>query len=175
MRLFFLSLAFIFFTGCGYKPTSSYIKNSIGDSVYVFVEIFPSDPENSVVIKDAINEAVITKFRSKLASINEAKTQMRIRIGSLSMNPIQYDSNGYVVLYRMNLVLDGEITKQNSKNVERVSGNGSYDFSVEPGSSLSEEKRYQAIHNSSMKAIDMLISQISIRGIVNNDARSNNK
>ena len=174
MRAFLLAFAMVFVVGCGYKHTSSFIKQSVGESVFVFVEMYASDPENTVAIKDAVNEAVITKFRSKMAPIEKAKTKMYIKIGSVSLSPIQYDSKGYVILYKMTVSLSATISKTGEKPTT-ASGSGSYDFSVEPGSTLSEEKRFTAIQNSASKAIDMLISQISIKGMVEDDNRSISK
>jgi outer membrane lipopolysaccharide assembly protein LptE/RlpB len=174
VRFFLLSLALVlFFSGCGYKPSSYYAKKTIGDSVYAFVEVLGSDPENAVYIKDAINEAVITKFHSKLASAQDAKTKMHIRISSIALNPVQYDKNGYVTLYRMTVALSTTITKNNGQTFNNMISNGSYDFTVEPNTTLSDEKRFNAIKQSAAKAIDMLISQISVKGTLNDDRSSN--
>jgi len=176
LKAFLLVGIIVFFTACGYKPSSVYAKRSIGDSVYAFVEIYSSDPENSVAIKDAVNEAIITKFRSKLAPIDKAQTKMYVKIRSIDLAPIQYDPNGYIVLYRMTVTLNADITKANGDVLRGINGSGSYDFSVAPGSSLSEEARFTAIQNSASKAIDMLISQISVRGVVaQDDDRNANK
>ncbi len=176
-KIFIFALLVSFIAGCGYKPTSVYAKKTIGDSVFAFVEVFPSDPENSVAIKDAVNEAIVTKFHSKLAPIETAQTKMYVKISSVTLSPIQYDTNGYVVLYRMNVALSASITDSASGKVTNgLSGAGSYDFSVAPGSSLPEEKRFTAIQNSASKAIDMLVSQIAVRGVVAKDVnRSTNQ
>ena len=176
-KIFLFALLVSFIAGCGYKPTSVYAKKTIGDSVFAFVEVFPSDPENSVAIKDAVNEAVVTKFHAKLVSIDKAQTKIYIRISSVSLSPIQYDINGYVVLYRMSVALNASITNSATGKVTNgLSGSGSYDFSVAPGSSLPEEKRFTAIQNSASKALDMLVSQIAVRGVVTkDDNRSTNQ
>lgn len=165
----FLRAIFVFFTaffliGCGYKPASVYANKTIGDSVYVFVEVYASDPENSVIIKDAVYEAVLTKFRSKLTTIDKAKAKMSIKISSITLSPIQYDKNGYVVLYRMNLTLSATIIDKNDKTTTGLTGEGSYDFSVQPGASLPDITRFNAIQNSATKALDMLLSSIAIKG-----------
>jgi Lipopolysaccharide-assembly len=175
VRFLLLSLVIaLTLTGCGYKPSSYYAKKTIGDSVYAFVEALGSDPENAVYIKDAVNEAVITKFRSKLAPIQDAQTKMHIKISSIVLNPVQYDKNGYITLYRMTVALSTTITKSDGQKFNNMTSNGSYDFAVEPNTTLSDEKRFNAIKQSAAKAIDMLISQISVKGTLNDD-RSGNK
>ena len=54
-RVWFLVLVAIFFVSCGYKPTNIYTKKVLGDSIYVDVSISRVDPQNSVLITDAIN------------------------------------------------------------------------------------------------------------------------
>jgi len=164
----------LLFSACGYKPSSYYAKKTIGDSVYVFVEVLGSDPENAVYIKDAVNEAVITKFRSKLTTMQDAHTKMHIRISSIALTPVQYDRNGYVTLYRMNVALTTIVSKKDGQTLNNITSNGSYDFAVDPNTTLSDEKRFNAIRQSAAKAIDMLISQISVKGSLNDD-RSDNK
>lgn len=161
----FLALAFVatlFFGGCGYKPSSYYAKQTFGDGVFVNVTMLRSDPENTVIIKDAINEAVITKFKSKIVSEDKAETKLNVRVDAAAFSPIQYDKNGYVTLYRATVTLNSvAFTK---KGVKNFTSSGSYDFPIEPNSTISDSKRFEAIKNSGAKAIDMLISQISILG-----------
>jgi hypothetical protein len=58
--------ALILFSGCGYQPSSHYAKNVVGESVSTEVVISMEDPQNTVIIKDAVDTAVITKFRRLL-------------------------------------------------------------------------------------------------------------
>jgi len=116
----FLALAFVttlFFGGCGYKPSSYYAKQTFGDGVFVSVTMLRSDPENTVIIKDAINEAVITKFKSKIVSEDKAETKLNVRVDAAAFSPIQYDKNGYVTLYRATVTLNSvAFTKKGVKN-----------------------------------------------------------
>lgn len=151
--------------GCGYKPSSYYVKKSVGDAVFVTVNTLRSDPENSVVIRDAIKEALMVKFGSRLVKKEDAETSIDIKIESAKFTPIQYDTNGYVVLYRAFIVLDSTVLTK--EGLKRISSNGSYDFPIEPNTTLSDAKRFEAIKNGGAKAIDMLVSQISIIGALN--------
>ena len=62
MKYWILS-ALILFAGCGYQPSSYYAKSVVGESVSTEVVISMEDPQNTVIIKDAVDMAVITKFR----------------------------------------------------------------------------------------------------------------
>ncbi len=159
---FFLSLA-LFLVSCGYKPTSIYTKKVLGDNIYVDVSISKVDPQNSVLITDAVNEAVISKFRSNLVPKNKASSKLYISLGKTSFQPIQYDENGYVTAYKTYVTLNSRYIdiKGKSRNINTT---GNYDFSIEANSIISDNKRFEAIKFASLKAIDELISKISIRG-----------
>ncbi len=161
----FLVLVAIFFASCGYKPTNIYTKKVLGDSIYVDVAISRVDPQNSVLITDAINQAVITKFRARLASRDVASTKMYVSLSSVSFKPIQYDNNGYVIAYKTLVKLNTKYIDKSGKQ-RVISSSGDYDFSIEANSVISDNKRFDAIKFAALKSIDELISKISVRGII---------
>ena len=174
MKKLFLALSLaLVFAGCGYKPSSYYSKKAIGDKVYAKVEMLRSDPENTVVIKDAINEAVITKLKSKLVPEAEANTKLFIKVASVSFSAVQYDANGYVVLYRANVTMQTAVVT--ASGTKHFSTSGSYDFPIEPNTTISDSKRFDAIKNGGVKAIDMLISQISVLGALSETGSNSSK
>ena len=63
-----LVLALLFFSACGYKPSSSYAKQEINGTVFVDLEVNIEDPKNSVLIKDALTEQLVYKLGSKLVN-----------------------------------------------------------------------------------------------------------
>jgi len=69
MRYIGSLLIVVFITACGYKPTVHYSREVLGERIHVDVSISRKDPKNSVLIKDAVNESVITRvnFLLKLA------------------------------------------------------------------------------------------------------------
>lgn len=159
----FLSLIFIL-TSCGYKPTSIYTKEVLGDKIYAEVTISLEDPENSVLIKDAVNEAVISQLRSSIVSKDEADTRFYISLNSVSFVPIQYDKNGYVIAYKTYVGVKTQyIDKEQKEHI--IYTKGDYDFPIESSSLISDTKRFEAIKFASMKALDAVRSQISIRSI----------
>ena len=161
----FLVIVVLFFGSCGYKPTNIYTKKVLGDSIYVDVAISRVDPQNSVLITDAINQAVITKFRSKLVSKERATTKMYVSLNSVSFKPIQYDNNGYVIAYKTLVSLNTRYIDKSGKQ-RVISSSGDYDFSIEANSVISDNKRFDAIKFAALKSIDELISKISVRGVM---------
>jgi hypothetical protein len=162
-------LILVFFSGCGYKPTYIYTKKVLGDDIYVDVDISLKDPQNSVLITDAINEAVISKFRSNLTRNKEdASSRLYISLGGISFRPIQYDENGYIIAYKTYISLSARyVDKDGEKN--SISSSGNYDFTIEANSVISDNKRFEAIKFAALKAIDGLISKISIKGEKNDN------
>ncbi len=156
-------------TGCGYRPSSEYTKRVLGDKIYTKVYIDIKDPENSVLIKDAINEAIISKFRSKIVdNIQEANSSFYIKFKSKSFTPVAYDKNGYVVAYKTKVSLNiSFVGKNGQKNSFNVSG--TYNFPIEANSVISDTKRFEAIKFASYKAISEFVSKVAVSGINSKD------
>lgn len=153
----------LLFAGCGYKAATVYSKQVLGDRVFVLVSMLRSDPENTVLVKDSVNEAIMAKFKSKLSSEADANSKMFVKVVSVSMSPLEYDKNGYVVLYRMNVSLETKVIAAFGERIIR--SEGSHDFSIEPNTAVSDAKRFEAIKYGASKAVDMLMSQIAVSGV----------
>jgi hypothetical protein len=158
------ALLVLFLNSCGYKPTAIYTKNVLGSKIYADVETSLEDPENSILIKDAINEAIINKFHSKLVSKDDATSTLKIKLSSVRFQPIEYDNNGYVIAYKTLVKLSTTYIDKSSKK-DTIKTTGDYDFNIESLSVISDSKRFNAIKEASQKAIDAFISKISIRGV----------
>jgi hypothetical protein len=154
--------AFLLLAGCGYQPSSHYAKSVVGESVSTEVVIRMEDPQNTVIIKDAVDTAVITKFRTALVPKNQAQTHLKISIGSVSFRPLRYDVNGYVVTYRtivvmsINRISDGKSASYTTK--------GSHDFEIEPNAIISDQARFEAIRQGAQKGIDSFVAQVAAEG-----------
>jgi hypothetical protein len=162
MKFLFWLISLFLFAGCGYSPASHYAKNIVGESVSSEVVISMEDPQNTVIIKDAVDMAIITKFRTALVSKNSAKTHLKFSIGSVGFSPLRYDINGYVITYRTTVLMSVEKISQDTQEHYRVSG--VYDFNIEPTAIISDQARFEAIRQSSQKAIDSFIAQIAAQG-----------
>lgn len=164
MKQFLGLLIVLFFVGCGYKPTSYYAKEAFGDKVYAQVSISRSDPKNSVVIKDAINEAIITRFGGKLTTSDKADTKLHVSFGSIGFSAILYDANGYVIAYKAKVTLSIKYTDKNG-NSGVISTVGEYDFPIEANSVISDTKRFEAIRYASLDAINEFVSKVAVKGM----------
>ncbi len=165
-----LILAFVLLmSGCGYVPSSHLAKEVVGESIYTKVIISLSDPQNTVIIKDAVDAAVLTRFRASLADEQVAKTKLIFNINSISYNPMRYDNNGYVITYRT--VVNLGVNRASGDDAKSYSSVGYYDFDIEPNAIISDKLRFDAIRNGASKALDSFIAQVASDGI---EARNDN-
>jgi hypothetical protein len=152
----------VLISGCGYAPASYYAKNVMGDSVSTEVVISMEDPQNTVIIKDAVDMAVITKFRTALVSKSVSKTHLKVAIQSLSFTPLRYDTNGYVVVYRTTVAMHFE--RRVGDKTFQYSSHGMYDFLIEPNTIISDQVRFEAIRQGAQIGIDSFIAQVASEG-----------
>lgn len=150
--------------GCGYKPTTYYAKSVLGERIYAEVTISRQDPQNTVLIKDSVNEAIVSRFGGKIASKDSAETFLHVSIGSISFSPTVYDEYGYVIAYKTTVYLNMRYQKNGGK-VHHMRTSGEYDFSIEANSVISDSKRFDAIRFASNDALDEFISKIAIKGL----------
>jgi hypothetical protein len=158
LALGYLLLA-LSFNACGYKPASIYTKNVLGDKIYVDLDVDINNPQNSVLIKDALNEAIINKFKAQISNQKNANTILKIKLKSVQFLPIQYDEQGFIVAYKTNVSL-----QINYAPKKTIISKGSYDFPIEKDSIISNNKKFEAIKIASSKALASFISQISLLG-----------
>ena len=150
------------FAGCGYKPASHYTQKFLGQKIYTHVSVYLRDPENAVLIKDAVNEAILKRLGSHLVSREAAQTKMDVAIKSVQFIPLEYDENGYVITYRAKVTMNADIQTKNKH--QKIQAIGVYDFPIEPNSVITDNLRYTAIKEASSKALDTIISRIAYLG-----------
>ena len=165
-QLFLGFLIVVFISGCGYKPSSYYAKQALGSKLYADVTISRQDPRNSVLIKDAINEAIVGRFGGKLVAKEQADTILHVKTQSIAFSPTVYDTYGYVIAYKAIVVLAMEYENVNKK-VEKLTATGEYDFSIEANSIISDTNRFEAIRYAASDALDEFVSKIAIKGLRN--------
>ena len=150
------------FIACGYKPSSKYSRDVVGEKISTSVIISAQDPENTVLIKDAVDAAIIKIFHASLVERKYSQTHLSLRINEPSYAPIQYDSNGYVVSYRATIVLG--IIRESKGMKKTYKTSGTYDFAVDPNAILTDQQRFDAIRFGSAKAIASFIAEVSAEG-----------
>ena len=162
--IFIFSLLLI---GCGYKPSTYYTSPLLGDKIYTQVSIDIKNPTDAIFLKDAVNQAVYSVFNAKLVSKNEADTIMIFNLNSVSISPIDYDKNGYPILYRASASLSVNVKMANN-TTKSYSGSGSYDFSIVSNSVLSDDLKHNAIKQAFIKALQIIEFKIAQGGIDDN-------
>jgi len=157
------SLLLLAFIGCGYKPSTYYTKPLLGDKISTQVDINVKNPTDSVFLNDALNEAVLAVFNSKVDN-KKANSKISLSIDSASVFALDYDKNGYAILYRAKTSITAYITDVNNSTYS-YSATGTYDFSIDKDSLLSDNIKHNAIKQAFLKALQKIEFKIANRGI----------
>jgi len=155
-------LAFVLLVGCGYLPASKQARKVIGEKLYVEVIVPLEDPENAVIIKDATRNAVITRFHASLVPLSKAKTRLMVSMAGIGFTPLQYDENGYIIVYRT--VVNIQVTRTSKDETKTYSSRGNFDFTIEPNAVITDTQRFDAISKASLKALDSFVAQVGAEG-----------
>ena len=144
-------LVFVFFgiLACGYKPSAKFSREVVGNKISTDVVISAQDPENTVIIKDAVDEAIVKVFHASLTSRTSSQTHLQLSISDPLYSPIQYNDDGYVIAYRTTVTLT--IVKYHNGLSKNYTAKGTYDFSIQPNAIISDQERFEAIKFSSEK------------------------
>ena len=156
------SFLFTMLTGCGYQPSSKEAKKVMGESVSTEIIISMTDPENTVVLKDALDEAVIRRFQTNLRHRKDAGTHLQVELNNVGFNALQYDSNGYIISYRTTINL--AVTRITTNFSKRYNAVGNFDFTISPNAIITDQQRFDAIANSATKALDSFVAQVAAEG-----------
>ena len=162
MKLMSMLLVLLMFSACGYTPSAKFSREVVGESISTSVKISPIDPENTVIIKDAVDSAIIEVFHASLTDKSNSQTHLAISLSNVSYTPVQYDKNGFVISYRATTSL--EIVRTTNGESKNYRTRGTYDFSIDPNSIITDRQRYIAIKGSSAKAIRSFVAQVSAEG-----------
>jgi len=150
------------FSACGYKPSAKYTRAVVGEKISTSITISAHDPENTVIIKDAVDEAIIEVFHASLVDRANSQTHLNLSISNPSYSPIVYDSDGFVIGYRMNVSLN--IARYHDGVTKSYSVKGTHDFTVAPNAIVTDQQRFDAIRFSAAKAIRSFVAKVSAEG-----------
>ncbi|XPV68021.1 MAG: LPS assembly lipoprotein LptE [Halarcobacter sp.] len=156
-------LSLFILTGCGYKPSSYYVKKELSGKIFVDLKVSLQDPRNSVIIKDIMNKLIVNRLDSQIVNSKElADTVLKLKLNSVSMQELQYDSLGYNKLYKavVSILVEYKNKKSTKKNSFKVSSD--YDFSIDNGTTITDTKRYEAIKVAAKRALDDVISKLAV-------------
>ena len=161
-KILSLLLVSTLFTACGYAPSSKFARKAVGEKISTSIVISAQDPENTVIIKDAVDAAIIEVFHAALTSHALSDTHLILSLARPSYAPIEYDVNGFIIGYRAAIVL--HITEQKNGKSKKYTVRGTYDFSISPNAIITDQERFFAIKYSSEKAIKSFIAKVSADG-----------
>ena len=162
MKLILSLLIILGFASCGYKPSSKFSREVMGDKISTSIIISAQDPENTVIIKDAVDEAIIEIFHASLRDRASSDTHLTLSIANPSYYPIVYDNDGFVIGYRMSVSLS--IMRLHSGVSKNYSVTGTHDFTVAPNAVVTDQERFDAIRFSAAKAIRSFVAKVSAEG-----------
>jgi len=152
----------LLFLGCGYKPSSVYQNKIIGDRIKVDVKIDPKNPRETIFLKDAVIDAVYTVFGKNLCT-SKCDTYLQVNSSSSNISAIDFDENGYPILYRSSVNLNVNLTDKNGKK-RHYSVSGTYDFKVAAQGVVTEQLKLDAYKKASINALNKLIAKITKDG-----------
>ncbi|GEM_PF-143548 len=162
LSFFIVNFSLFILTACGYRPTSHVVKPVLEESVSTQIVISMRDPDNTVLLKDALNEAVVNRFRTKLTDEKHAATHLTIALRDTKFDPLRYDRNGYIIAYRAIVWLD--IDRTTGGKTKRYHVKGTYQFTIEPNAIITDIIRYDAIRYGAQKALDSFVAQVAAEG-----------
>lgn len=160
--IFFGFILLLTLSGCGYTPNAKFSRDTLGEKISTSVIISAQDPQNTVVIKDAIDKAVIEVFHASLVPQDRSDSHLVIKMATPTYTPIVYDENGFVTGYRMSINLN--ITKHTKDSSKSYNTRGFNDFSVAPNAIVTDQDRFKAIGYAAQRAIKAFVAQVSAEG-----------
>jgi hypothetical protein len=165
---YLLVLLSLIIVGCGYKPSTHFTDAVLKEKIFTQISINVRDPENTVFVKDALNEAVLQKFGASLVAKEQADSRLLIALSSVSFSPLQYDDKGFIIAYNTYVSLSvtrEAVDKESDESVTKsYSVRGTYDFPITANSVISDNKRFTAIKEASLKALNHFVSRVSFEG-----------
>ena len=164
MKNLLLLFLIFFMLGCGYKPASKITKEVLGEDIFLRVIVSVEDPQNSVLIKDALTDALITRLGKRIVPEPFAQTKLIVSIGSVSFLPITFNRDGDVASYKATVILNIRTIFKDGKSTS-TNTSGTYDFPIGNDSVISDSQRFDAIRSASYEALDEYIAVISVRGL----------
>ncbi len=150
-------------TACGYKPSSHSIRNMFEDTVYVEVSVDAVEPENASYVKDEMNRLIYTRFKGRVTSKEEAKSQILISYRGSTFTPLAY-KDGYVTYYRANIRVQFDMQTKKGRIRKNISSRVESD--IQASSILSSALRTEAIRKGLEKALDEFLAYASARALV---------
>ncbi len=147
--------------GCGYQPLARYSEQQFGERIYVDISINYRDPENSVLIKDAILRSIVQRLGAKVAiSPKEADSQIHVTLHNVRFASLAENTEGFTSFYRIFVTLRFRYYDKAGK-VTEMDTIGRHTFSIDTHSILTDTRRLEAIEEASIQALDAFFAKIA--------------
>jgi hypothetical protein len=150
-------------SGCGYQPSSHMVKKVFDESVYVEVQIDPSEPENAPYLTDEIRKLIITRFNGKIAPKKQANNVIKVSYKGTQFVPLSYDKYGYTTRYQTIVNVEFTMITKTGKTITktiRTTSQAAISESALETSSL----RIASIGEGLEKAVDAFMAYVSALG-----------
>ncbi len=169
IKIWFIVFFIFIFTACGYKPSATLIKNVFDDTVYVEVNVDSVEPENAPFVKDEMNRLIYTRFKGRVTTKEQAKSQIKVNYRGSSFSPLAY-KDGYVTRYRVNIRVYFELTTKEGILTKRI--NARHEADIQASSLTSSVLRTEAIRKGLEKALDEFLAYVSVKGMLKKGVKS---
>lgn len=145
--------------GCGYKPMAYYANKALGEKIYVQLVVNLENPEESVRIKDMVNEAIRSRFHSSTTNKNEADSTLEVNIKSVRDTIIGTNAQGIATFYRV--FVDIVFQFEHNGKTHRFANPGYYDYAASLSNpTITYNNRSAAILEAARQSTDRFVSQI---------------
>ena len=158
-KLITLLVGLLLMTACDYKPSSHVIQNTFDDAVYVEVVVDRAEPENAPFVKDEMNRLIYTRFKRRVASKEEAGSQIHISYSGSSFSPLAYDQEGYITRYRANISVRFDMLTKKGRKTKTITA--IHEGDIHASSLASSALRTEAIRKGLEKAMDEFMAYVS--------------
>lgn len=158
-KVIILAFVFIFLNSCGYKPMSYYANKALGKKVYVELLINLANTEDSVRIKDVVNEAIVSRFHSLTTNRDEADSILEVNVNNIQDSVIGTNIQGLATFYRVFVNLSFKFS--NNGKTHTSSSQGYYDYAASLSNpAITYRNRSLAIVEAAKQSIDRFVSKI---------------
>lgn len=150
----------LLFTGCGYKSATTYQKRLLGEEIGLQYRVSAENPEEGAFLRDGLVENIYTVLNDRLG---ERGSVVKVSVSRMEVTPLDYDQNGYPILYRSEVELEVEV-KGVDRKLRHYRATGSYDFAITPEGVVNHQLKLAAFRRATSTAIRKLLAKIAVDG-----------